>query len=101
MGHGGVGIHPSPKYYAVVKNICNARRYFEKCLKKFNIMLTFCWAFVKRFILHLIWCRVREDLWYCITLSILNYVNLFGFHIYFDVFIKISCFKFIVKVFNK
>lgn len=25
------------KYYAVVKNICNARRYFEKYLKKFNI----------------------------------------------------------------
>lgn len=34
MGHGGVGIHPSPQYYAVVKNICNARRYFEKYLKK-------------------------------------------------------------------
>lgn len=37
MGHGGVGIHPSPQYYAVVKNICNARRYFEKYLKKKKI----------------------------------------------------------------
>lgn len=60
-GHGGVGIHPSPQYYAVVKNICNARRYFEKYLKKkFNTVLTFCWAFAKRFTLHLIWVRVRE-----------------------------------------
>lgn len=60
-GHRGVGIHPSPKYYAVVKNICNARRYFEKYLKKFNTVLTFCWAFVSRFALALIWLRVREN----------------------------------------
>lgn len=77
-GHGGVGIHPSPKYYAVVRNICNARRYFEKYLKKFNTALTFCWAFASRFTLHLIWRRVREDLCYCIMLSILNYVNKFS-----------------------
>lgn len=98
-GHGGVGIHASPKYYAVVKNICNARRYFEKYLKKFNTVLTFCWAFANRFTLHIIYLRVREDLCYCIMLSVLNYVNLFGLHIYFDVFIKICCFKFREKVF--
>lgn len=86
MGHGVVGIHPSPKYYAVVKNICNARRYFEKNLKKFNTVLTFCWAFVNRFTLRLIWLRVREDQCYCIMFSILNYVNLFCACI---VFIKI------------
>lgn len=96
-GHGGVGIHPSPKYYAVVKNICNARRYFEKYLKKFNTVLTFCWAFVNRFTLHLIWRRVREDLCYCIMLLILNYVNLFILYIYFDVFIKIFFFLRVVK----
>lgn len=40
--HVVVGIYPSLKYYVVVKNICNARRYFEEYLKKFNIALTFC-----------------------------------------------------------
>lgn len=83
-GHRGEGIHPSPKYYAVVKNICNARRYFEKYLKKFNTVLTFCWAFVNRFTLPLIWLRVREDLCYCIMFLILNYVNLFCSFIFFD-----------------
>lgn len=93
-GHGREGIHLSPKYYTVVKNICNARGYFEKYLKKFNSALTFCWAFVNRFTLHIIWLRVREDvtvsccwfqnmliysllvLWFLLFLNLLFYSNL-------------------------
>lgn len=82
-GIGGVGIHPSPKYYVVVKNICNARRYFGKYLKKANTRLTFSWAFVNRFTLHIIWRRVREDLCYCVMLFLPNYVNLFRSYIHF------------------
>lgn len=47
--------------------------------KKFNILLTFYWAFVHRFTLRLLWLQVREDRCLCIKLWILNHVNLFHF----------------------
>lgn len=91
-GHGREGIHLSPKYYTVVKNICNARGYFEKYLKKFNSALTFCWAFVNRFTLHIIWLRVREDCCYCIMLLISKYVNLFSTFSLMSFYFKTFCF---------